>query len=62
MLAGRVENCYSLENVVNGGNGRDITGIEIKSSQELKNLASILGSAYKSDTNKNNGYPILDWE
>ena len=62
MSAGSVENCYSLENVVNGENGRDIAGIEIKSSEELKNLASILGSAFKSDTNKNNGYPILAWE
>lgn len=38
-------------------------GIQSKTSEELKNMVSLLGSAYKEDTNNiNNGYPILNWQ
>lgn len=39
------------------------SGIKVLSISELKNAASLLGKAFKEDTeNINNGYPILSWE
>ena len=36
---------------------------ELKTSEELKQLANTLGEAFKEDTeNINNGYPILQWQ
>ena len=36
---------------------------EVKSEEDMKNLAQILGSAFKEDTNNiNNGYPVLRWQ
>lgn len=61
---GKVENCYYLENTVNGANETVIREeITVKTSEELKSMASTLGSAFKEDTNNiNNGYPILSWQ
>ena len=57
-------NNYYLENCINGTN--DITvinGITPIATEELKNIASKLGDAYKEDTNHiNNGFPILSWQ
>ncbi len=56
-------NCYYLINSVNGGNGRIVAGCEFKSEEEMKNIAKILGNAFKEDIkNINNGYPILNWQ
>ena len=45
------------------GSTSDNTEAVSKTSSELKSLASILGTSYKTDSgNKNQGYPILDWE
>ncbi len=60
-----VQNCYYLENilVVNGIGGNNIAFRKQKTEEELKGLASTLGSAYKADTgNVNNGYPLLTWQ
>ena len=58
------KNNYYLENTVNESN--DIYPQEeckVKNSQEMKELYSTLGDAYKEDTdNINNGYPILNWQ
>ena len=56
-------NCYYLINSVNGGNGTIVAGCEFKSEEEMKNIAKILGNAFKEDIkNINNGYPILNWQ
>ena len=59
-----ISNSYFLENIVNDANGTSIIeGVVIKNSEELKNLAKNLGTAFKDDiTNINNGYPILQWQ
>ena len=66
-LIGKTTNSYCLENgSINAfGENTGIAGEECstKTSSELKNLASTLGSAFKTDTNNiNNGYPILSWQ
>ncbi len=56
-------NMYLLENTVNGGNGSDVEGVERKNEEELKNIYTVLGNAFKEDTNNiNSGYPILSWQ
>ena len=64
LTSGSIQNCYFLENTVNGGNGSNaIDGVEIKSSQSLKSLSQILGNEFKQDINNiNDGYPILSWQ
>ena len=61
-----ISNSYFLENIVNDANGTStIEGVSIKTSEELKNLAPTLGSAFKDDyeeENINDGYPILSWQ
>ena len=48
---------------VNGGNGTIVAGCEFKSEEKMKNIAKILGNAFKEDIkNINNGYPILNWQ
>lgn len=38
-------------------------GATVKTDSELKNLAEILGSEFKTNTTNNkNGYPLLKWE
>ena len=58
------KNNYYLENTVNDSN--DIFPQEeciVKNSQEMKELYSTLGNAFKEDSNNiNNGYPILQWQ
>lgn len=68
-----VNNCYYLETTANKEYGPS-TGIgsidrveESKgnpiNSQQLKNLATTLGTSFKEDSNNiNNGYPILIWQ
>lgn len=57
------ENNYFLENTVNGSNGTTLEGSTPKTSDELRKLATILGSAFKEDRNNiNQGYPILSWQ
>ena len=59
-----VNNCYFLEDTVDGINDFEIhIGVELKKSEELKSLVNILGESYKNDINNmNNGYPILTWQ
>ena len=68
-----VNNCYYLETTANKeyGPGTGIGSIdrveESKgnpiNSQQLKNLATTLGTSFKEDSNNiNNGYPILIWQ
>ena len=61
---GTVQNCYYLENIVNGGNENNkVDGVTSKTSEELKKLSTKLGEYFKEDTNNiNNGYPILQWQ
>ena len=63
---GILKNTYSLENKcedICGNNESIIENSFIKSEEELKAMASVLGSAFKEDTNNiNNGYPILTWQ
>ena len=60
---GKIENCYYLENTVNNTNGNILPGTTVKTNNEIKNIYTLLGNAFKQDTNnKNNGYPILSWE
>ena len=60
---GSFNNCYYLENKVNGTNGNTVEGTSLKTSEELKNSASSLGVDFKEDAKKiNNGYPILKWQ
>ena len=55
-------NNYYLTNTVNGGNDI-LSKATPKTSDELKLMASILGSAFKEDRdNINNSYPILSWQ
>lgn len=66
--SGTIRNCYYLNQSsasVRGINGTDVTGqAESKSESELKELAGILGSAFKKDYDEpiNDGYPILSWQ
>lgn len=58
-----ISNNYYKENIINGTNGVWINGIEVKTESEMKELHSLLGEAFKKDTNNiNNGYPILTWQ
>ena len=57
------KNNYYLNNTINGINGDDQKGVEIKNDEEMKKLSVQLGRAFKEDTNNiNNGYPILSWQ
>ncbi len=58
------ENCYYLEGTVHGTNDTEIKGGVISvGSDELKSLASILGTAFKeAPEGTNDGYPILQWQ
>lgn len=54
---------YFLENTVNGENGYIISGTEVKTSNEMREIYLLLGQPFKKDTNNiNNGYPILNWQ
>lgn len=60
-----LENNYYLENIINGTSNDRIYlyGITVKTREELKNIYSSLGNAFKNDSNNiNNGYPILVWQ
>lgn len=61
---GTISECYYLENTVNNSNDpTEREGIERKNSEQLKKILLLLGDIYKEDhENKNQGYPILDWE
>ena len=58
------KNNYYLENTINGADDKyPIEECELKTSQEMKELYTMLGKSYKEDTNNvNNGYPILQWQ
>lgn len=58
------KNNYYIENTVNNSNeNMTIDGVTLKTSEELKSSASILGEAFKEDSNSiNNGYPVLKWQ
>ena len=58
------KNNYYVENTVNSSNENiTIDGVILKTSEDLKNSASILGETFKEDSNNiNNGYPILAWQ
>lgn len=63
---GNVSNTYYLNTTCNRGECNHTGTINnngIKTSSELKNLATTLGTNFKKDTNNiNNGYPILNWQ
>ena len=67
-IIGELKNCYSLVDTCENGIGFNINNAimescEVKSEEDMKNLAQILGSAFKEDTNNiNNGYPVLRWQ
>lgn len=64
---GEIYNSYSLEGIsekLYGGNS-SVIGEEcsLKTNSELQNLYTTLGDSFKEDkNNKNNGYPILEWQ
>ena len=61
---GTIENSFYLENTVNDGNDSILNeGSSYMSSNEIKQVYSTLGEAFKQDTNNiNQGYPILAWQ
>ena len=62
-LSGEIENSYYIENTINGSSGYILEGATAISSEELKNIYTVLGEAFKQDINNiNNGYPILTWQ
>ena len=59
---GLIKNVYSLEKMYGVNNGT-IERSSVKTPEELKLLASALGSAFEEDGNNiNNGFPILKWQ
>ena len=63
LVTGKLENNFYLENIVNGGNGTPFDGSTAKTMEEMKNIYTSLGNAFKADSNNiNNGYPILSWQ
>lgn len=66
--SGTIRNCYYLNHSsekMGGIDGKDVIGqAESKSESELKELAGVLGSAFKKDYDEpiNDGYPILNWQ
>lgn len=62
----RVANGYYLEGTHEKAFGfqydADTTQMKAVTDDELKGLAGILGDAYKTDVDINNGYPILKWQ
>ena len=63
MTEGKIESSYYLENKVNGENGQDYAGTEVKTSDEIKEIYTELGNSFKEDSNNiNNGFPILSWQ
>ena len=63
LATGKLENNFYLENIVNGGNGTPFDGSTAKTMEEMKNIYTSLGNAFKADSNNiNNGYPILSWQ
>ncbi len=62
-VAGTIQNCYYLENIVNGGNGIHVKGAISKTMEEMKQIDNLLGNDFKKDSqNSNNGYPVLTWQ
>ena len=58
-----IENCYTVP-FVDKENQEEIPGLTVYANKEdMKGIASNLGSAFKEDTqNINDGYPILIWQ
>lgn len=60
--AANLKNAYYLEGVYTGNCTNTLHGTA-KTSQELMDLAPVLGDAYAADTTGiNDGYPILTWQ
>ena len=58
-----VNNTFFLENTINDGNGVIKDGTEHKNADEMKQIYSILGPAFKKDNIFiNQEYPILSWQ
>lgn len=61
-----ITNCYTLNTPEYGfqyDSGTTSENIKLKNSDEIKGLASTLGSAFIADKdNINDGYPILSWQ
>ena len=64
-----ISNCYYLENTYSVGIGKrvgtaDIEENIVKTSNYMKSsdFLNLLGNAFKIEKNKNNGYPILNWQ
>ena len=56
-----IDNCYTVP--FEDGKRPEIEGVTVLDLEEMKGIASNLGSAFKADTkNINGGYPILTWQ
>lgn len=60
---GIVNGCYYYKDNIENGVGQGVgSAIKIDDEKNMPNILSILGNAFKEDTNNvNNGYPILNW-
>lgn len=61
---GEIYNCFYLENTVNNSNDKiNREGVLYVTEDELKRMSVNIGEAFVNDLeNKNNGYPILNWQ
>ena len=56
-----IENCYTVP--FENGTIPEVEGVTVLDLEDMKGIASNLGSAFKADTqNINDGYPILIWQ
>ena len=63
LQSGTIKNSYYLENSINGSYINTNEGVKAVTDSELKNIYTLLGNAFKEDSNKiNNGYPIFSWQ
>ena len=67
-LQGSAKNCYYLENTYNQGNSNGKEGTTAKTAEEMKEIEflNLLNNEntniWKFVENKNEGYPILNWQ
>ena len=67
--AAEIKNCYYLEgtSMYGGNNMTSMNGIEQKSSNHMKSsdfldVLNVNSNNFKIELEKNNGYPILNWQ
>ena len=67
-LSSTLNNCYGIKESSNNLIGYDkgnniLNDVKLKEKESMPNILEIIGSKFKEDiNNKNNGYPILEWE